>query len=151
MTHLFFVGFSAVVEEARFSRTQHGNAMLVDSQNYCYMINRKKERRIYWNCHQRNHKCKGTAITEGFFIVRKGGEHNHQAYPPPRNRYTENSWKNWMLSHDFYCWVSYVKKDTHVYYYKSLSCSSGNSCVNDPETNEIFILEINNSLSNNFL
>jgi hypothetical protein len=54
------------------------------------MINRKKERRIYWNCHQRNHKCKGTAITEGFFIVRKGGEHNHQAYPPPRNRYTEN-------------------------------------------------------------
>lgn len=82
--------FTDILEEARFSRTQHGNAMLVDSQNFCYMVNRKKERRIYWNCHQRNHKCKGTAITEGFYIIRKGGEHNHDAYPPPRNRYTES-------------------------------------------------------------
>lgn len=79
--------------EARFSRTQLGNALLVDPDGFCYCINRKREKRIYWVCHQqRRYKCRGSAITEGFFIVKRGGAqgHTHTPYPLPQNKYTKD-------------------------------------------------------------
>lgn len=66
------------VEEAQFSRTTRGNALLCDSEGYCYIMNRSKEDRIYWVCRNRKKKCKGTAVTQGFFIVKKYVQHNHK-------------------------------------------------------------------------
>ena len=83
--------------EARFSRTQLGNALLVDPDGFCYCINRKREKRIYWVCHQqRRYKCRGSAITEGFFIIKRGGGqgHTHSPYPLPQNKYTKDLWVN---------------------------------------------------------
>lgn len=79
--------------EARFSRTQLGNALLVDPDGFCYCINRKREKRIYWVCHQqRRYKCRGSAITEGFFIIKRGGAngHTHSPYPLPQNKYNKD-------------------------------------------------------------
>ena len=75
--------------------------MLVDSDGFCYLINRKRDKRIYWVC-QRREKCKVTAISDAEFIVKRGkpSDHTHSPYPPPANRFnlqpeTEDlsSWK----------------------------------------------------------
>lgn len=79
------------LEEARFSRTKQGNALLIDKAGYCYLINRKSERKIYWKCQRKTSKsCRSNCQTEGFYITRKTAEHTHPPYPPPRNKYTED-------------------------------------------------------------
>jgi hypothetical protein len=76
------------VEVANFSRTKSGNLMLVDSDGFCYLINRKRDKRIYWVC-QRREKCKVTAISDAEFIIKRGrpSDHTHSPYPPPANRF----------------------------------------------------------------
>ena len=61
--------------EAKFSRTRRGNALLVDPHGFTYVMNLKKSKRIYWVCskHRNNAKCRGSAITEGFYIITSSG------------------------------------------------------------------------------
>jgi len=54
--YVFSTFFLVVLEEARFSRTKQGNALLIDKAGYCYLINRKSERKIYWKCQRKSAK-----------------------------------------------------------------------------------------------
>jgi len=73
-----------VVEEGRFLRSKFGNALLIDSRDFQYQVNRKMESRIYWKCTKvKKFRCKAKAVTEGFFIISKNGAHNHNAVGEP--------------------------------------------------------------------
>ena len=70
------------MEEATFLRSQKGQPILMDREGFLYCANRKTDTRIYWKCQCAKKKgCRGRAMTEGFFITKKSGEHTHQPYP----------------------------------------------------------------------
>ena len=76
-----FSFISGDIVEARFSKTSRGNALLLDPDGFSYCMNQKKKNRIYWICNKfgkfGKHKCRGSAITEGFFIVKFSGPEGH--------------------------------------------------------------------------
>jgi len=56
IVNYFQIFVLVVLEEARFSRTKQGNALLIDKAGYCYLINRKSEKKIYWKCQKKTAK-----------------------------------------------------------------------------------------------
>ena len=50
----------------------------MDPHGFCYSWNHKGKKRIYWVCNKvARFKCRASASTEGFFIVRLSGAHTH--------------------------------------------------------------------------
>ncbi len=50
----------------------------MDPHGFCYSWNHKGKKRIYWVCNKvSKFKCRASASTEGFFIVRLSGAHTH--------------------------------------------------------------------------
>jgi hypothetical protein len=50
----------------------------MDPRGFCYSWNHKGKKRIYWVCNKvAKFKCRASASTEGFFIVRLSGGHTH--------------------------------------------------------------------------
>ena len=79
-----FSFISGVVVEAKYSKTRMGNARLIDPDGFTYCMKQKSNKRVYWICNKiRKHKCKGTAITEGIFIVRFSSFNGHTHDPSP--------------------------------------------------------------------
>jgi len=73
------------LEEASFTKSQFGNAMLVDKEGYRYTQNGSSKQSIYWRCHyykKKHGSCPGKAVTEGFYIKQKTGIHLHQPNVP---------------------------------------------------------------------
>jgi len=56
--------------------------MLKDPLNYCFVINKKKGEKTYWQCRNKMHGCRVTATSrnESLRLLAFSGEHNH----PPR-------------------------------------------------------------------
>jgi len=62
------------LEEARFTKSQFGKAILVDADGYRYSHSRMNDKRVYWRCvyYMKNRgSCPGKAVTEGFFYKAK--------------------------------------------------------------------------------
>lgn len=73
------------LEEARFTKSQFGKAILVDADGYRYSHSRMNDKRVYWRCvyYMKNRgSCPGKAVTEGFFIRQKSGGHLHKPMEP---------------------------------------------------------------------
>ena len=71
---------------AKFYPTGRGNALLLDPNGFCYFVNRKKDNRIYWVCKKgkkNRMKCRGSAVTEGFAILRHTAPDGHNHSPLP--------------------------------------------------------------------
>jgi hypothetical protein len=84
----FFFSGPFQYPEAKFSRTRFGNALLIDPDGFCYSMNQKKQSRIYWICNkQKKYKCRGSAITEGFYIVKNPGPDGHTHSPSPGSEF----------------------------------------------------------------
>ena len=63
---------------ARFTTSAHGNPMLLDSEGNTYRKNNSTNERIHWRCSKyKSLKCPARATTEGNFVVKWVGEHNH--------------------------------------------------------------------------
>ncbi len=69
---------------ARFIPTFHGNPMLVDSEGKTYtrrttyIKNSNETEKSYWTCSKyQSLKCPASATTEGNYVIRFVGEHNH--------------------------------------------------------------------------
>jgi len=72
-------------EEARFTKSQFGRALLVDADGYRYSHSRMNDKRVYWRCvyYMKNRgSCPGKAVTEGFHIRQKSGGHLHKPMEP---------------------------------------------------------------------
>ena len=83
--HFCFVVHLAAFEEARFTKSQFGRALLVDADGYRYSHSRMNDKRVYWRCvyYMKNRgSCPGKAVTEGFFIKQKSGGHLHKPMEP---------------------------------------------------------------------
>ena len=92
--HFCFVVHLAAFEEARFTKSQFGRALLVDADGYRYSHSRMNDKRIYWRCvyYMKNRgSCPGKAVTEGFFIRQKSGGHLHKPMEPVVNTPHGNS------------------------------------------------------------
>lgn len=79
------IGIFAALEEARFTKSQFGKAILVDADGYRYSHSRMSDNRVYWRCvyYMKNRgSCPGKAVTEGFFIRQKSGGHLHKPMEP---------------------------------------------------------------------
>ena len=84
----------AALEEARFTKSQFGKAILVDADGYRYSHSRMNDKRVYWRCvyYMKNRgSCPGKAVTEGFFIRQKSGGHLHKPLEPIVRRPHGNS------------------------------------------------------------
>ena len=82
---IFVVVHLAAFEEARFTKSQFGRALLVDADGYRYSHSRMNDKRVYWRCvyYMKNRgSCPGKAVTEGFFIRQKSGGHLHKPMEP---------------------------------------------------------------------
>jgi len=82
------------LEEARFTKSQFGKAILVDADGYRYSHSRMNDKRVYWRCvyYMKNRgSCPGKAVTEGFFIRQKSGGHLHKPMEPVVNTPHGNS------------------------------------------------------------
>jgi len=82
------------LEEARFTKSQFGKAILVDADGYRYSHSRMNDKRVYWRCvyYMKNRgSCPGKAVTEGFFIRQKSGGHLHKPLEPIVRRPHGNS------------------------------------------------------------
>jgi hypothetical protein len=76
--------FPGYYPEVKFSRTKYGNPLLIDQDGFSYCMNMKKQSRIYWICNKvAKHKCRGSAITQGFYIVKSAGADGHTHSPEP--------------------------------------------------------------------
>ena len=76
--------FPGYYPEVKFSRTKYGNPLLIDPDGFSYCMNMKKQSRIYWICNKvAKHKCRGSAITQGFYIVKSAGADGHTHSPEP--------------------------------------------------------------------
>jgi hypothetical protein len=76
--------FPGYYPEVKFSRTKYGNPLLIDQDGFSYCMNMKKQSRIYWICNKvAKHKCRGSAITQGFYIVKSAGPDGHTHSPEP--------------------------------------------------------------------
>ena len=77
------------VEEANFVRGKRGT-LLVDGAAFNYAVNRKSETKLYWKCVEcKSRGCRGRAVTQGFYIIYKSGQHNHSPHSPrTRKPYT---------------------------------------------------------------
>jgi hypothetical protein len=77
------------VEEANFVRGKRGT-LLVDGASFNYAVNRKSETKLYWKCVEcKSRGCRGRAVTQGFYIIFKSGQHNHSPHSPrARKPYT---------------------------------------------------------------
>ena len=65
-------------EVARFTTSAYGNPMLLDSEGNTYRKNNSIYERIHWRCSKyKGLKCPARATTEGNFVVKWIGEHNH--------------------------------------------------------------------------
>ena len=65
-------------EVARFTTSLHGNPMLLDSEGNTYRKNNSTNERIHWRCSKyKSLKCPVRATTEGNFVVKWVGDHNH--------------------------------------------------------------------------
>ena len=69
---------------ARFIATAHGNPMLVDSEGKTYtkrtsyLKSSSEKEKSYWKCSKyQSLKCSASATTEGNYVVRFVGVHNH--------------------------------------------------------------------------
>jgi len=83
-----------LLEEARFTKSQFGKAILVDADGYRYSHSRMNDKRVYWRCvyYMKNRgSCPGKAVTEGFFIRQKSGGHLHKPMEPVVNTPHGNS------------------------------------------------------------
>ena len=82
-------GSSAEPEEANFVRGKRGT-LLVDESSFNYAVNRKSETKLYWKCVEcKSRGCRGRAVTQGFYIISKSGQHNHSPHSPrTRKPYT---------------------------------------------------------------
>ena len=82
-------GSRVEVEEANFVRGKRGT-LLVDGNSFHYAVNRKSETKLYWKCVQcKSRGCRGRAVTQGFYIISKSGQHNHSPHSPrARKPYT---------------------------------------------------------------
>jgi hypothetical protein len=83
--HFCFVVHLAAFEEARFTKSQFGRALLVDADGYRYSHSRMNDKRVYWRCvyYMKNRgSCPGKAVTEGFHIRQKSGGHLHKPMEP---------------------------------------------------------------------
>ena len=92
--HFCFVVHLAAFEEARFTKSQFGKAILVDADGYRYSHSRMNDKRVYWRCvyYMKNRgSCPGKAVTEGFFIRQKSGGHLHKPLEPIVRRPHGNS------------------------------------------------------------
>ena len=86
--------YIAALEEARFTKSQFGKAILVDADGYRYSHSRMNDKRVYWRCvyYMKNRgSCPGKAVTEGFFIRQKSGGHLHKPLEPIIRRPHGNS------------------------------------------------------------
>ena len=73
------------LEEASFIKSNKGNAMLLDGEGYKYTQNGSTINQIYWRCvyHPKKYGgCPGKAVTRGFYIKQKTGEHLHKPGVP---------------------------------------------------------------------
>ena len=82
-------GTQIEAEEANFVRGKRG-VLLVDGSLFHYAVNRKSETKLYWKCVMcKSRGCRGRAVTQGFYIIFKSGEHNHSPLSPrTRKPYT---------------------------------------------------------------
>ena len=71
-------------EVARFITSAHGNPMLVDSEGKTYTKrttykkNSSEKEKTHWKCSKyQSLKCSARATTEGNYVVKCVGEHNH--------------------------------------------------------------------------
>ena len=77
--------FIDLAEEAQFTKSKFGRAMLLDSEGYTYTRQRCVNEKVYWRCiyhYPSRGKCPGRAKTEGFLIVSKSGGHIHKPHEP---------------------------------------------------------------------
>lgn len=91
---VILVFVAAPLEEARFTKSQFGKAILVDADGFRYSHSRMNDKRIYWRCvyYMKNRgSCPGKAVTEGFFIRQKSGGHLHKPLEPIIRRPHGNS------------------------------------------------------------
>merc|ERR1712223_345726 len=83
--HVLPLYLAGLLEEARFTKSQFGKAILVDADGYRYSHSRMNDKRVYWRCvyYMKNRgSCPGKAVTEGFFIRQKSGGHLHKPMEP---------------------------------------------------------------------
>ena len=72
------------LEEASFTKSQFGNAMLVDRQGFKYVQNGSSAQQVYWRCiyhWKQKGSCPGKAVTRDFYITKKT-EHLHEPNVP---------------------------------------------------------------------
>merc|ERR1712223_780152 len=92
--HVLPLYLAGLLEEARFTKSQFGKAILVDADGYRYSHSRMNDKRVYWRCvyYMKNRgSCPGKAVTEGFFIRQKSGGHLHKPMEPVVNTPHGNS------------------------------------------------------------
>merc|ERR1712223_761719 len=92
--HVLPLYLAGLLEEARFTKSQFGKAILVDADGYRYSHSRMNDKRVYWRCvyYMKNRgSCPGKAVTEGFFIRQKSGGHLHKPLEPIVRRPHGNS------------------------------------------------------------
>ena len=65
-------------EMARFTTSAHGNPMLVDSERKTYQKHVSKNGITHWRCSKyKSMKCHARATTEGNYVIKSVGQHNH--------------------------------------------------------------------------
>ena len=63
---------------AKFTTSREGNLKLMDMAGYEYTKHNASGIKIYWRCCKyKNLKCFARATTEGNYVVKNVGEHNH--------------------------------------------------------------------------
>ena len=77
-------------EMGRFVESKFGNTLLLDKAGYVYLVKNKmkKNAKIHWACREfKKEKCYAKATTEGIYVTKWQGEHNHPVRPAQLQNY----------------------------------------------------------------
>jgi hypothetical protein len=77
-------------EMGRFVESKFGNTLLLDKAGYVYLVKNKmkKNAKIHWACREfKKEKCYAKATTEGIYVTKWQGEHNHPIRPAQLQNY----------------------------------------------------------------
>ena len=77
-------------EMGRFVESKFGNTLLLDKEGFVYLVKHKMKNssKIHWACREfKKEKCYAKALTEGIYVTRWKGEHNHPLRPVKLQNY----------------------------------------------------------------